>query len=134
MHSPVDDEGPCIWQKSARCLSFCELSSFLPPLTPEGKHLLLKSPLPLCVVLVRILEGLCVWLLPMLRKMNYMVAMAHPRRSDVMLSGVIKIFLCISGGNVSGSGFKRFMPLCFSASHCTLSLGLSMCLRSAHIL
>lgn len=36
--------------------------------------------------------------LPMLSTMNYMLALAHPGLADVMLSGVIKIFQCISGG------------------------------------
>lgn len=46
----------------------------------------------------------------MLSTMNYMLAWAHPGPADVMLSGIIKIFSVSLGGNVSGSGFKRFMP------------------------
>lgn len=42
--------------------------------------------------------------------MNYMLAWPHPGLADVMLSGIIKIFSVSQGGNVTGSGFKRFMP------------------------
>lgn len=68
----------------------------------------------------------------MLSTMNYMLARAHPGLTDVILSGIIKIFSVSLGGNVSGSGFKRFMPECLSASLCTLSLGLGMLLRFAY--
>lgn len=107
---------------------------FKPPLLPEGKHLLLKSHLTIFPALEY--ASLKVYVFGFYRcYVQWIICWDHLGLANVMLSGVIKIFRCLSRGeNVSGTGFKRFMPLRLSVSHCTLSLGLSMCLRFAYIL
>lgn len=135
--SPIHDDSLIVWQESARC-SGCHRTNSADILcsTPSGawrKTFAFEVPIQhLACTGVCLLQGLCIWLLLMLSTMNYMLAWAHPGLADVMLSGIIKIFPVSLGGNVSGSGFKRFMPECLSASHCTLSLGLGMLLRFAY--
>lgn len=76
-------------------------------------------------------ERLHMW--PYLRLVQRVMFRACQDLANGMLSGTSKIFpLC--PGMLVVQEFKRFMPLCLSVSHCTLSLVLSLCSKLAYTL